>query len=312
VNEKSWQSALSRTRRVAFGRLASLLGASELTEPFWEELEASLIQADVGAGRAAALVEALQGRARAQGVVKGAQALALLRDMLLQELRAVTRPPEPLPPGPHVVILVGVNGSGKTTAAARLAYRWRLMGRRPLLASADTYRAAAGEQLNAWAQMLGIPLIQGRPGGDPGAVVYDAAQAMLARGLDTLLTDTSGRMHTHHNLMAELEKICRVAGKVVLGAPHQVLLVLDATTGQNGIAQARAFSEAVKVTGIVLTKLDSSARGGVALAAALDLGLPIQYVGLGEKVEDFAPFDPAAYLDGLLAQEQIQGTPSGG
>ncbi len=312
VNERSWKSALSRTRRAAFGRLASLLGASELSPEFWQALEASLIQADMGAARVDALLEELRSQARARGALRVSQAMDMLRSALLEPLRAVASPIEPLPAGPQVVILVGVNGSGKTTAAARLAHRWRQAGRRPILAAADTYRAAAGEQLEAWARQMDIPLIQGRPGSDPGAVIYDAAQAMLARGLDTLVADTSGRMHTQHNLMAELQKICRVAGKVVSGAPHQVLLVLDATTGQNGVAQARAFSQAVQVTGIVLSKLDSSARGGVALAAALDLGLPIQYVGLGEKLPDLVPFDPAAYLDGLLAPEQTHTTPTGG
>jgi fused signal recognition particle receptor len=203
-----------------------------------------------------------------------------------------------------VVILVGVNGSGKTTAAARLARQWQRQGKRVLLAGADTYRAAAGEQLSVWAERLGIEVIGGEPGADPGSVIYAALQAAQARGVDVVVADTSGRMHTRHNLMAELEKVVRVAGKVVPGAPHQVLLVLDATTGQNGLAQARAFTEAVGVNGVILAKLDTSARGGVALAVADQLNLPILFAGLGEGPEDLVRFQPEAYVEGLLADTE--------
>jgi fused signal recognition particle receptor len=197
-------------------------------------------------------------------------------------------------------MFVGVNGSGKTTTVGRLANRLLLSGQSVLLAAADTYRAAAGEQLSLWADRLGIDIIQGNPGSDPGAVVYNASEAALSRKVDALLIDTSGRMHTHHNLMSELQKVCKVAGKLIPEAPHDVLLVLDATTGQNGIAQAKAFSEAIGITGIVLAKLDSSARGGVGFRIVSELNLPILYVGLGENIEDLHIFNSEEYVDGLL------------
>ncbi len=268
-----------------------------------------MIQADLGPRTAHGLLEELQRLARDEGLTRADELTARLRGLLLERLPEAL--PESFEPRPHVVALVGVNGSGKTTTAARLARRWQAADARLLLAAADTYRAAAVEQLTIWGQRLGIDVIQGQPGGDPGAVAHDAAQAAKARGLDGLLVDTSGRMHTRHNLMAELQKVCRVLGKVIEGAPHEVLLVLDATTGQNGLAQARAFTEAVPVTGVVLAKLDSSARGGVGLAVAETLGLPIRYVGLGEGLDDLARFDPNEFVDGLLAEvAQPAGRPS--
>jgi fused signal recognition particle receptor len=199
-----------------------------------------------------------------------------------------------------VTILVGVNGSGKTTSLAKLGHYWQTQGQRVLLAAADTYRAAATEQLKRWAERLGTQLISGSSGSDPGAIVYNACEAALAREFDALLVDTSGRMHTEHNLMAELQKIVRVAGKVIQDAPHQVYLVLDATTGQNGLAQAQTFKETIDIDGIILAKLDGSAKGGVALAIQKQLGIPIHYVGLGESLEAFAPFDAHAYVSGLI------------
>ncbi|OGO13924.1 MAG: signal recognition particle-docking protein FtsY [Chloroflexi bacterium RBG_13_68_17] len=299
MTARTWKEGLARTRRAAFGRLGQLLGLSALTPEFWQELEAILIQGDLGPRTAQALLEELKQLAQDEGLTQPDTLRARLHGLLLGRLPEP--PPESFEPRPHVVALVGVNGSGKTTTAARLARRWQTAGARLLLAAADTYRAAAAEQLAVWGERLGIEVIQGQPGGDPGAVAYDAAQSAKARGLDGLLVDTSGRMHTRHNLMAELQKVCRATGKVIDGAPHQVLLVLDATTGQNGLAQARAFTEAVNVTGVVLAKLDSSARGGVALAVAGELGLPICYVGLGEGLDDLARFDPAAFVNGLLA-----------
>ncbi len=196
--------------------------------------------------------------------------------------------------------MVGVNGSGKTTSAAKLAAVLQRQGQRVLFAAADTYRAAADEQLQRWAERLTVDVISGKPGSDPAAVAYEAAQAALARQVDALLVDTSGRMHTSHNLMAELQKVCRVTGKVVPGAPHHVVLVLDATTGQNALAQAHAFTQAVGVTEILLTKLDGSAKGGIAIAVHRSLGLPISYVGLGEGTDDLEPFDAEAYVEALL------------
>ena len=299
--EHSLQQALDRTRRAAFGRIATLLGASELTEEFWDGLEASLVEADLGLPIASSLLQDLKQQARLQGYVDGRQVREALQQAMLARLPDV---PEPVPTPekrPFVTLLVGVNGSGKTTTAAKLAWRWKQVGMKILLAAADTYRAAAREQLAVWAQRMQIDLIAAEHGSDPGAVVFNAGQAALARSVDALLVDTSGRMHTEHNLMAELEKIWRVAAKVVPGAPHCSLLVLDATTGQNGIAQAKAFSEAVPLDGVVLAKLDGSTRGGVGLAVQDQLGLPICFVGLGEEIQDLQPFDARAYVSGLIA-----------
>jgi fused signal recognition particle receptor len=296
--ELAWRNALERTRRAALGRLSQLLGTSQITAATWEELEAGLVQADVGAALATEIAQQLRAQAAQAGLTRAGELRQALRDLLL---RLLTHNPARIPDArPLVIILVGVNGSGKTTSAAKLAARLQGEGRRVLLAAADTYRAAADEQLQQWAARLNVEVIRGKPGSDPGAVAYDAAQAALARDLDILLVDTSGRMHTSHNLMAELQKICRVTGKVIPGAPHRVVLVLDATTGQNGVAQARAFLQAVGVTEILLSKLDGSAKGGVALAISRQLGLPITYVGLGEGTDDLAVFDPAAYVEALL------------
>lgn len=300
MEQNRWHQALTRTRRTTFGRLASLLGASELKNSFWEQLEESLIQADLGIGTVELLIDELKQSSKTEGFTKGEQICELLRTLLIKQLQSV---PNLAPDArPLVVILIGINGSGKTTTAARIAHRWQESGHKVLLAAADTYRAAASEQLNIWGDRLGVEVIVGQPGSDPGAVVYDAAQATLAREIDILIVDTSGRMHTQYNLMAELQKICRVAGKIIAGAPHQVLLVLDATTGQNSLAQARAFAKAVDVTGVVLAKLDSSARGGMGFAVSSALNLPILYVGIGEELDDLSPFDANAFVNGLLVE----------
>jgi fused signal recognition particle receptor len=300
VPEHSLQQALDRTRRAAFGRIATLLGASELTEEFWQELEFSLVQADLGITLTSLLLDELREQARSEGFLDGRQVQTALHDALVARLRPVQEPLPTLDQKPFVLLVVGVNGSGKTTTAAKIAWRWKNRGLRVLLAAADTFRAAAREQLEIWARRLEIELISAGQGSDPAAVVFNAGQAATAREMDALLIDTSGRMHTEHNLMAELQKIHRVAGKVVPGAPHCSLLVMDATTGQNGISQAKAFSEAIAIDGVVLAKLDGSARGGVGLAIQDQLGLPVYYVGLGEGVEDLQLFDPGQYVDGLI------------
>lgn len=307
--DPSWRSALERTRRIALGRLSNLLGATELTPQVWEQFEAGLVQADIGAQLATGITTALREQSAAQGMTRFDDVLRALHVHLLSYLE-VPPPPAVANSRPLVMVLVGVNGSGKTTSAAKLAARLKGEGRRVLLAAADTYRAAADRQLQQWADSLGVDVILGKPGSDPGAVAYDAAQASLARGMDVLLVDTSGRMHTSHNLMAELQKICRATGKVVPGAPHRVLLVLDATTGQNGLAQARAFTQAVGVTEILLAKLDGSAKGGIALAICHQLNLPITYTGLGERPQDLAVFDPRAFVEALLAHPDAP-APSG-
>jgi fused signal recognition particle receptor len=294
-----WRKGLSRTSKSTFGRIANLLGATEITSDTWDALEALLIQADLGIETTEGILAALREEVQRSGLTKAEE----LKSALRQELRTRLDKPPPweIITRPSIILLVGVNGSGKTTSAAKLAYRLRREGKQALLVAADTFRAAAIEQLQAWAERVDVPVLAGQPGGDPGAVTYDAIQSAKARHIDAVLIDTAGRLHTRFNLMEELKKVYRVAGKALPGAPHAVWLVMDATTGQNGLLQARAFSEAVKVTGIILAKLDSSARGGIAFAIQQQLGLPILFAGLGETPDDLQPFDPEAFVEGILA-----------
>jgi len=303
------RSGLERTRGGALARLGELFGAGDIVEGTWDELEERLIRGDLGARTAAALVADLREQARYAGVRRADELPRLLRRVMIRALEQAPdadgsdstsdAPHE----GPHIVLMVGVNGSGKTTTAAKLAAHAAREGRSVLLVAADTFRAAAIDQLAAWAERLGVPIVRGTPGGDPGAVVYDALRSGVGRAADLVLIDTAGRLHTQRNLMAELQKVRRIVETAVPGAPHETLLVLDATTGQNGLAQAREFLAAVAVTGVVLAKLDSSARGGIAFAVTRELGLPLRFVGVGEGVADILPFDAAAYVDGLLATE---------
>jgi len=298
---KKWTDGLARTRKSAFGRIANLLGASEIDDETWEQLEALLVQADLGIETTTEIVESLQAQARQSGWTKAQE----LRNALRDELRARLETPAEISfdrEQPTVILVVGVNGSGKTTTAAKLGKRFQDQGKSVLLAAADTFRAAAIEQLQHWGEQLGLRVIAGQPNGDPGAVLYDALQSALARQTDVVLVDTAGRLHTRYNLMEELKKVHRVAGKTLPGAPHAVWLVMDATTGQNALQQARAFKEAVEVTGIILAKLDSSARGGMAFAIQKQLDLPILYAGLGEGPEDLQPFDPEAFVEGILTE----------
>lgn len=293
-----WREGLQKTSQVAFGRLASILGATEITEGTWEDLEAMLIQADVGMETTHDLLQTLRRRVRDEGLRRADELRRLLREEMLRRL--------PEPPAvsfsahPSVILIVGVNGSGKTTTIAKLGWRFLQEGKKVLLGAADTFRAAAADQLEIWGERLGVPVISGAANSDPGAVAYNAVQAGLARGMDIILIDTAGRLHTRYNLMEELKKVYRVIGKALPGAPHAVWLIMDATTGQNALQQARAFKEAVQVSGIILTKLDTSARGGMAFAIWNTLHLPILFAGLGEKMEDLQPFDPHAFVDGIL------------
>ncbi len=295
-----WKEGLSRSSQAAFGRLAAVFGATEIKAETWDELEALLIQADLGIETTETVLDALRSGVRTGGLRRASE----LSSLLEAELRARLDAPPALEftARPAVILLVGVNGSGKTTTIAKLGRRFADEGKRVLLVGADTFRAAAVDQLQVWAERLGLPIIAGRMGSDPGAVVYDSLQSALSKGYDLVLVDTAGRLHTRYNLMEELKKVYRVAGKALAGAPHAVWLVLDATTGQNALAQARAFKEAVAVTGVILAKLDSSARGGMAFAIQKELGLPILFAGLGEKPEDLTPFDPEAFVKGIMAE----------
>jgi len=281
-------------------RLRALLGgAGALDAEGWDAVEEALIAADVGAETTLALLEAT--RARLGGSAGVADLRAALADEIRERLEGAGCGAFELGPVPAVILVVGVNGSGKTTTIAKLAHRFVADGRRVLLAAADTFRAAAVEQLRLWGDQIGVPVIAQKPGADPGAVAFDAVAAAHSRGSEVVIVDTAGRLHAKVQLMAELAKVRRVIERRLPGQPRHVLLVLDATTGQNGLAQAEAFSREAGVTGIVLTKLDGSAKGGVAVAIVARLGLPIVYAGIGEEIDDLAPFDPAAYVEWLLA-----------
>jgi len=297
----SIRDSLARTRRSVFGQIAGLLGASDIDEETWEDLEALLIQSDVGVETTLEMVKHLRQRVQSEGVVKAHD----LQQALREELRALLEAPEPSKIDDDrlltVLLVVGVNGSGKTTSIGKLANYYRQRGRKVLLVAGDTFRAAAIDQLQVWGGRANVPVIAGQPGGDPGAVLYDAIQSSRARGVDFLIVDTAGRLHTQYNLMAELTKMYGVAKKNVHNAPHETLLVLDASTGQNALSQAKHFQEAVDVTGVVLAKLDGSAKGGMVFAIRETLGLPVRFVGTGESIEDLAEFDPDVFVDGLFA-----------
>jgi fused signal recognition particle receptor len=294
-----WKDGLAKTSKATFGQIANILGASDITPETWDDLEALLVQADLGMETTDVILDALEAKVDQEGIIRSNE----LKSSLRQELRRLLPTPPPIlyTEKPTVILIVGVNGSGKTTSIAKLGQRLSKQGKRVLLGAADTYRAAAVDQLEIWAERLDLPVISGQHGGDAGAVAFDAVQAGIARKSDVVLIDTAGRLHTRFNLMEELKKVFRVVGKAMPGAPHHVWLVMDATTGQNALQQARAFKDAVKVTGVILAKLDSSARGGMAFAIQRDLGLPILFAGLGEKPDDLQPFDPDSFVDGILA-----------
>ena len=297
-NLDKWKEGLAKSSKAAFGQIANLLGAVEFEDEIWDELEALLVQADLGLETTDAVLDAVEERVDREGITRTRDLQSVLREELRKRLD--TPPAVDLSQAPAVVLIVGVNGSGKTTTIAKLGQRFTHEGRRVVLGAADTFRAAAVDQLEIWADRLKLPVISGQFGGDAGAVAFDAVQAGISRQADIVLIDTAGRLHTRFNLMEELKKVHRVVGKAMPGAPHHVWLVMDATTGQNALQQARAFKDAVKVTGVILAKLDSSARGGMAFAIQRELGLPILYAGLGEKPEDLMPFDPDGFVDGIL------------
>lgn len=297
----NYRSGMSKTRQGFFGRISQMLGGGgQIEDETWDDIEALLVQADLGVDTTRAVLEDTKARVRKHNVRNADQVQphlkAALRDML-------TVPPvlnvsgRPL----SIVLIVGVNGSGKTTTIGKLAHRLgRVNGRKVMLAAGDTFRAAAIEQLQQWGQRADVPVIANKPGSDPAAVVYDATSAAYARGRDVLIVDTAGRLHTNYNLMEELAKIRQVSQKVIADAPHEVLLVLDGTTGQNALQQAQKFREMVNITGVIVTKLDSTAKGGMIFAINHDLGLPIHYVGLGEKMDDLVLFQPDFFVESLF------------
>jgi fused signal recognition particle receptor len=293
------QDALEPTRMGFAERVRSLLGAGQPDDETWEEVEEALISADLGADIAIEVCD----RARARTDVGPQKALQLELLHLFAERKPVPWPRIPGPGIPAVVLVVGVNGTGKTTTIAKLAYRFKTLGAKVLLAAADTFRAAAIEQLETWAERIDVPVVSHAAGADPSAVVFDAMDAAKARGMDVVIIDTAGRLHTKANLMEELAKIRRTIGKRVPEAQPEVLFVLDATTGQNGLMQAKAFNDSSGLTAIALTKLDSTAKGGVAFAIERSLDVPVLFVGLGEKVTDLRDFDPNAFVAALFAVE---------
>lgn len=293
-----WRIGLTKSSKAAFGRLATLLGATEITTETWDDIETLLLQADLGIETSTAILDSLRRIVRDRGLTRSDELSRALRDELLSRL---DKPPTLVwIHKPSVIMIVGVNGSGKTTTIAKLGRSFQAEGKSLLFGAADTFRAAAVDQLQVWGERLGVDVISGAPESDPGAVAFNSVQAGLARGVDFVIVDTAGRLHTRFNLMEELKKVHRVIGKALPGAPHAVWLALDATTGQNALQQAKAFKDAVGVTGVILSKLDSSARGGFAFAVQRELRLPILFAGLGEAMDDLAPFDPEAFVEGIL------------
>lgn len=295
-----FRRGLSKTRQSFFGRISQLLGNTEIDDDTWDDMETLLIQADVGFDTTVRVIDDLQDRVRVDGLTKTEQLHAALKESLSSLLEF---PPAMNISGRELSILlvVGVNGSGKTTSIAKLAHRLKNLSRRKvMIAAGDTFRAAAIEQLQTWGERIDVPVIANRPGSDPGAVVYDATVAAKSRGFEILIIDTAGRLQNNYNLMRELTKISEVSGKVVPDAPHEVLLVLDGTTGQNAIEQARSFGEASGVTGVIVTKLDSTAKGGMVFSIFNDLQLPVHYLGFGEGIDDLVLFTPEFFVESLF------------
>jgi fused signal recognition particle receptor len=300
----SLRETLARTRNSIFGRIQTVLGQADITDETWDDLEALLVQADIGATTTDRILTDLRARATRDGIIKA----SALRSVLKEELLMLLGPRNELTYGSkrvlEVIMVVGVNGSGKTTSIAKLSKLYLRHGRKVILAAADTFRAAAIDQLQIWGERSNVPVIAGKPNSDPGAVVFDAVQAAFNRKSDLLIVDTAGRLHTKHNLMQELKKLRNVLSRSVHEAPHQTLLVIDAANGQNAINQAKGFAEAVGVSGVILTKLDGTPKGGVTFAIVHELGIPIMYIGTGEKIDDLQEFDPKQFVDNLFDEKE--------
>ncbi len=296
------QQGLRKSRESWYSRVAQMVQRSRLDEEAWEELEEMLISADVGVAAATQLIDSTRSRAAESGARDVEDVMEILKGEIVDAL-GVGEPADThaVEAKPHVVLTVGVNGVGKTTSIAKLAHYYGEQGYKTVLSASDTFRAGAIDQLRTWGDRLGVDVIAHGPGGDPAAIAYDALEAARARQADVVLVDTAGRLHTQLNLMEEMKKIARVLSRLDPQAPHETLLVLDATTGQNGLAQARSFTEAVGCTGVVLAKLDGTARGGVVIAIVRELGLPVRYIGTGEGVDDIAPFDAREFVEELFS-----------
>jgi len=298
--------SLQPTRRGIFSQIGELFAADEITPRLWDDLQDLLVLGDCGVVTTNFVLDELERRVTRERIKRAATAYSVLKGLLVQVLQAplnTHRPPwatGQIMPRPYVMLIVGVNGVGKTTSIAKLARYFQRLGNEVVLGAADTFRAAAIDQLAIWAERVGAPLVRHPPNADPGAVVFDAMSVALQRGTDILIIDTAGRLHTKTNLMEELKKLRRICEKQLAGAPHDVLLVIDATTGQNGLQQAKIFTQAVDVSGVVLTKLDGTAKGGIAFAIARELGLPIRFIGTGEKLDDLAEFDATLFVEALF------------
>lgn len=296
------KEAVTRTRENLAERIEEVVSFNkEIDSNTLDDLEATLISADLGTATTQQVLDKLREKADRKQIGNVYELKRLLKEELLAILNAAVRPARTVSNPPEVILVVGVNGTGKTTTIGKLAGVLRSQGKTVLLCAADTFRAAAIDQLEIWGGRTGTEVIRTKPGGDPAAVLFDALQAASARHTDYVIVDTAGRLHTKANLMSELEKMQRTAQRIIPGAPHETLLVMDATTGQNGLQQARLFTQSAGVTGIVLTKLDGTAKGGVVVAISRELGLPVRYVGVGEKPGDLLPFDPKEFVDSLFA-----------
>jgi len=295
------KQGLKRSRETWFNRAMRLFDRTAIDEAVWTELEELLISADVGVNTTEKLIKKVRRQVTEEKISQGSLVRSILKAEMVNILKIDIQEKPPMVSLPRVTLVVGVNGGGKTTSIAKVAYSQKNEGKRVILVAADTFRAAAIDQLKLLAEMAGVDVVAHQPGADPGAVVYDAMQAAQSRGAHEVIIDTAGRLHTKFNLMEELKKIKRVAAKFDATAPHEVILVLDATTGQNGLAQARHFTEAVGVTGIFLAKLDGTAKGGIVLAICDDLKIPVQFIGAGERLEDIAPFDAETFVEALCS-----------